>query len=140
MPDDKKERSTYTTAQFIDAYAKFIVKLGGDEEAARIRNAKAHGQDVENANYKRSVFNAIFIEIHNDDMRERFPHGSADKMIQEGYIDNTKISQIFNYVKSQLEKKAKINKKDIMPLPSATKGGKGRDWDMVASLMGLPTE
>jgi hypothetical protein len=136
MPDDKKERSTYTTAQFIDAYSKFIDKLGGEEEATRIRNAKAHGKPVENANYKRSVFNAIFIEIHNDDMRERFPHGSANKMIEEGYIDNTKISQIFNYVKTQLVKEG-YEKKDIMPLPSASKGGRSRDWSEVGSMFGL---
>ena len=139
MPEDKKQRSTYTTAQFLDAYKNWIAELGGSTSVKLILATLAKGESInskDHPNYTRARFNELFRQAHNADMVARFGNDAEMKKIDEGYVDNTKISQIRNYVKSSLKAKGHDVSK-LLPLPRVSAGRASRDWDEVAESLGL---
>jgi hypothetical protein len=140
MPNDTKTRSTYTTAQFLDAYKNWIAELGGSTSAQLIIAKLNEGETIsmdEFPKYTRARFNELFRQAHNADMVARFGENDGEaKGIDEGYVDNTKLSQIRNYVKSSLKKKG-YDVAKLLPLPRVSAGRASRDWDVVAEGLGL---
>ena len=133
MPDDKKARSTYSTAQFISAYGAWIASVSAEGGIDELHKEIKTGAAVSNKHYTRPKFNSYFISAHNADMKKRYPNSFEDKLIAEDTIDNTKISQIFNYVKSSLVKEG-WDKNAILKLPPARVGKSRRNWDDVAAM------
>ena len=138
MPEDtKKQRSTYSTAQFIKAYGVWISQIAANGGVNELHKEIANGATPTNQFYTRAKFNEIFIKVHNDDMKERYGAAGEDKFINS--VDNTKVSQIYTYVKTSLSKQG-YGPNQMLKLPSAKTGAARRDWDDVAKLflMGEP--
>lgn len=132
MPEDKKPRSTYSTAQFIEAYAAWIAQVAASGGINELHKELKSGATSSNPKYTRPEFNKYFVASHNKAMKVAYPDDDT-KLIQLDSVDNTKISQIFNYVKTSLVKDG-YDKNAILKLPPARVGKTSRDWGDVATM------
>ena len=135
--DEKKQRSTYSTAQFIKAYGVWISQIAANGGVNELHKEIAKGAKPTNEYYTRAKFNAIFMKVHNADMTKQYGSAGEDKFITK--VDNTKVSQIYTYVKSSLTKQG-YGPNQMLKLPPARTGATRRDWNDVAKLflMGEP--
>ncbi len=133
MPDETKtrKRSTYTTDQFIGAYGEWIQKITDAGGTGKVAAALKNGSKTDNPWYDRTKFNEIFMKHHNASHSDETKH---IKTVDD--VNNTKISQIFTYVKGQLIENG-YDKNDILGLPSLRAGARKKDWSSVGTMFGL---